>query len=339
MGTGATVVATAIGVFSLELSNNRILILEDCLYVPEVRRNLISVSKLALSGYSFLFNSKLVVKFQNKFVASGIIYDGLYLLNVDNSLNNIENDDSNMLSFKRKMDVNPTYLWHLKLGHANIDRINRLVRDGPLQFLKIEPYPICEPCLQGKMTKSPFTGKGIRATEVLGLIHTDVCGPFNHMARGGFSYFITFIDDYSRYGYLYLMKHKSESFEKFKEFHNEVEKQIGKSIKMIRSDRGGEYLLDDFKVYLKDHGIISQLTPPGTPQHNGVAERRNRTLLDMVHSMMSISELSMSFWGHALETIVYLLNRIPTKSVPNTPYELWTGKKPSLNQGLHEIGT
>ena len=100
------------------------------------------------------------------------------------------------------------------------------------------------------------------------------------------------------------MKHKSESFEKFKEFHNEVEKQIGKSIKKIRSDRGGEYLLDDFKVYLKDHGIISQLTPPGTPQHNGVAERRNRTLLDMVRSMMSISELLISFWRHALETCV-----------------------------------
>ena len=89
--------------------------------------------------------------------------------------------------------------------------------------------------------------------------------------------------------------------------------------------------MDDFKVYLKDHGIISQLTPPGTPQHNGVAERRNRTLLDMVRSMMSISKLPISFWGHALETAVYLLNRIPTKSVPNTPYELWTGKKPSLN--------
>ena len=114
MEMGATFVATTIRVFSLELSNNRILILEDCLYVLEVRRNLISISKLGLSGYSFLFNSKLVIKFQNKFVASGIIYEGLYLLNVDNSLNNIENDDSSVLSLKRKRDVNPTYLWHLK---------------------------------------------------------------------------------------------------------------------------------------------------------------------------------------------------------------------------------
>jgi hypothetical protein len=122
-----------------------------------------------------------------------------------------------------------------------------------------------------------------------------------------------------------------ESFEKFKEFHNEVEKQTGKCIKILHSDRGGEYFLDQFKDHLKDNGIISQLTPPSTPQHNGVAERRNRTLLDMVRSMMSMSELPGSFWGYALETAIYLLNKFPTKSVPNIPYELWTGKKPSLN--------
>ena len=106
---------------------------------------------------------------------------------------------ASVLSLKRKGDVNPTYLWHLRLGHINIDRINRLVKDGPLNLLKVEPYPICEPRLQGKMTKSSFTRKGARATNVLGLIYTDVCSPMNHMARDGFYYLITFIDDYSRY--------------------------------------------------------------------------------------------------------------------------------------------
>ena len=127
------------------------------------------------------------------------------------------------------------------------------------------------------------------------------------------------------------MKHKSESFEKFKEIRNEVEKQAGKCIKVLHSDRGGEYLLDQFMEYIKENGIISRLTPLATPQHNGVAERRNRTLLDMVRSIMSMSELSISFWAYTLETTVYLLNRVPTKSIPNTPYELWIGKKPSLN--------
>ena len=93
-------------------------------------------------------------------------------------------------------------------------------------------------------------------------------------ARGGFSYFITFIDDYSRYGYVYLMRYKSEAFEKFKDFRAEVEKQLGKNIKSLRSDRGGEYLSDKFQNYLKENGIVSQWTPPGTPQHKGVSERR-----------------------------------------------------------------
>ena len=132
------------------------------------------------------------------------------------------------------------------------------------------------------MTKTPFSGHSERATDLLGLIHSDVCGPFNVAARGGYRYFITFTDDFSRYGYVYLMTHKSESFEKFKEFKNEVQNQLGKSIKILRSDRGGEYLSHEFRDYLAECGILSQLTPPGTPQWNDVSERRNRTLLDMV---------------------------------------------------------
>ncbi|KAK8656818.1 hypothetical protein V6N13_098753 [Hibiscus sabdariffa] len=116
-------------------------------------------------------------------------------------------------------------------------------------------------------------------------------------ARGGYQYFITFTDDFSRYGYIYLMHHKSEALEKFKEFKNEVQNQHGMSIKALRSDRGGEYLSQDFDELLKECGIVSQLTPPGTPQWNGVSERRNRTLLDMVRSMMSHTDLPTSFLG------------------------------------------
>ncbi|KAL6312833.1 hypothetical protein AAG906_020957 [Vitis piasezkii] len=108
---------------------------------------------------------------------------------------------------------------------------------------------------KGKMIKRPFTAKGVRAKECLELMHTDVCGSFNVQACGGYGYFITFIDDYSRYGYVYLMHRKSDALDKFKEF--------------------------------KEHRIISQLTAPCTPQQNEVAERRNRTLLDMMRSMMN----------------------------------------------------
>ena len=166
---------------------------------------------------------------------------------------------------------------------------------------------------------------------MLEIIHTDVCGPMNIEARGGYRYFLTFTDDLSRYGYIYLMKHKSETFEKFKEFQSEVENHRNKKIKFLRSDRGGEYLSYEFGLHLKQCGIVSQLTPPGTPQRNGVSERRNRTLLDMVRSMMSLTDLPLSFWGYALETAAFTLNRAPSKSVETTPYELWFGKKPKLS--------
>ncbi|KAM2746929.1 hypothetical protein PS2_022463 [Malus domestica] len=218
-----------------------------------------------------------------------------------------------------------TYMLNLPSGE-----IHKMSKDGYIHPLGNDRMGTCECCLKGKMTKSPFTGKGERATEILGLIHTDVCGPMSTTSRGGFSYYITFTDDHSRFGYVYLMKYKSESFERFKEFKNEVEKQTGKQIKILRSDRGGEYLSNEFLDYLKECGIISQWTPPGTPQLNGVSERRNRTLMNMVRSMMSSADLPVTFWGYALYTAAYLLNRVPSKSVSQTPYEIWHGRKPSL---------
>ncbi|KAI3709538.1 hypothetical protein L2E82_39300 [Cichorium intybus] len=141
---------------------------------------------------------------------------------------------------------------------------------------------VCESCLLGKMTKSPFKGSFERGEGLLDIIHTDVCGPFRSTTKDGTRFYVTFTDDFSRYGYIYLIKHKSDTFEKFKEFKNEVENQLGRKIKMLTSDRGGEYLSIEFLDYLKECGIVSQLTPPRTPQLNGVAERRNRTLLDML---------------------------------------------------------
>ena len=92
-----------------------------------------------------------------------------------------------------------------------------------MSLLTFESYPVCESCLQGKMTKLPFTRHGKRTTDLLALVHTDVCGPFDMPARGNYVYFITFTDDISRYEYVFLMKCKSEAFEKFKEFRYEVE--------------------------------------------------------------------------------------------------------------------
>ncbi|GKA20991.1 retrotransposon protein, putative, ty1-copia subclass [Tanacetum coccineum] len=137
--------------------------------------------------------------------------------------------------------------------------------------------------LSGKMTRKLFPHHPERATDLLGIIYTDVCGPLRHVSRQGASYFITFTDDYSRYGYVYLLKHKQER------------------------------------------------TPPYTPQHNGVSERRNRTLLDMVRSMMNLTTIPLSFWDYALESATRIFNMVPTKKVDKTPYELWYGKVPNLS--------
>src|SRR5215216_1578030 len=208
-----------------------------------------------------------------------------------------------------------TYLWHCRLGHIGVKRMKKLHADGLLESLDYESLDACEPCLMGKMTRTPFSGTMERATDLLEIIHTDVCGPMCIDARGGYRYFLTFTDDLSRYGYIYLMKHKSETFEKLKEFQSEVENHRNKKIKILRSDRGGEYLSYEFGLHLKQCGIVSQLTPPGTPRRNGVSEHRNCTLLDMVRSMMSLTDLPLLFWGYALETAAFTLNRAPSKSL------------------------
>ncbi|GJY44757.1 retrotransposon protein, putative, ty1-copia subclass [Tanacetum coccineum] len=185
--------------------------------------------------------------------------------------------------------------------------------------------------ISGKMARKPYSHQVERAKDLLGLIHTDVCGPFKIMSRQGANYFVTFTDDFSRYGYVYLLKHKHEVFETFKVFQKEVENQLGKTIKSLRSDRGGEYMSQEFLDHLRDHGIIAHRTPPYTPQHNGVSERRNRTLLDMVRSMMSQTTLPKSFWDYALESAARILNMVPTKKVDKTPYEVWHGQAPKLS--------
>ena len=101
--------------------------------------------------------------------------------------------------------------------------------------------------------------------------------------------------------------------------------------KFQQSDREGEYLSYQFGLHLKQCGIVLQLTPPGTPQRNGVSKHRNRTLLDMVRSMMSLTDLPLSFWGYALETATFTLNRAPSKSVEMKSYELWFSKKPKMS--------
>ena len=141
----------------------------------------------------------------------------------------------------------------------------------------------------------------------------------------------------------HLLHEKSQSIDALKVFINEVERQLDKRVKIVRSDRDGEcygkrneigQCLGPFAKFLEKRGICAQYIMPGTPQQNGVAERCNYTLIDMVKSMLSYSSLPLSLWMHALKTAMYLLNRVHSKAVSKTPFKLWMGRKPSLRH-LH----
>ncbi|KAK1628301.1 hypothetical protein QYE76_002616, partial [Lolium multiflorum] len=328
VGNGSKVNVIAVGTLPLHLPSGLVLSLNNCYYVPALSMNIISGSCLMQDGYSFKSeNNGCSIFMNNIFYGRAPEKNGLFLLDLDSSDTHIHNIDAKRI----KLNDNSTYMWHCRLGHIGVKRMKKLHTDGLLESLDFESLDRCEACLMGKMTKTPFSGMMERATDLLEIIHTDVCGPMSVASRGGYRYVLTFTDDLSRYGYIYFMKHKSETFEKFKEFQSEVENQRNKKIKFLRSDRGGEYLSYEFGMHLKKCGILSQLTPPGTPQRNGVSERRNRTLLDMVRSMMSLTDLPLSFWSYALETAAFTLNRAPSKSVETTPYELWFNKKPKLS--------
>ncbi|KAJ9543891.1 LOW QUALITY PROTEIN: hypothetical protein OSB04_023598 [Centaurea solstitialis] len=317
VGEGTPLIAEAVGSYSLSLPSGLVLELDNCYYIPNMIKNVLSFD---------LPRILLLLGIMCRVDKPTTPVNGLYTVNLQDNSSEIYHIS------KRSKDIeDQTYLWHCRLGHINKKRVELLLKGGFLGTFSYKPFDNCESCLSGKMTKQPFNKENERATDLLEIIHTDVCGPFSHVARGGYRYFITFTDDFSRYGYVYLMRHKSESFERFREFQNEVQNQLGRKIKFLRSDRGGEYLSDEFDNHLMECGIVSQLTPPYTPQMNGVSERRNRTLLDMVRTMMCHSTLPMSFWGHALETAAHILKRAPTKSIEKTPYELWKGKKPNIS--------
>ena len=163
-----------------------------------------------------------------------ITFDG-YTPN-ENSLLDLDRSDTHIHNIDAKRckvnNDSATYLWHCRLGHNGVKRMKKLHKDGFSKSLGYESFDACEPCLLGKMTKTPFPGTMERATDLLEIIHTDVCDPMSVKARGVYHYFLTFIDDLSRYGYIYLMKHKSETFEKFKEFQSEVENHRNKKNKV-----------------------------------------------------------------------------------------------------------
>lgn len=219
--------------------------------------------------------------------------------------------------------------WHARLGHINSDCMKRMMTLNLIPKICVNPSSRCEICVQAKFTRKPFKSVN-RSTSALQLVHSDVCDSNRIPTRGGNKYFVTFIDDYSKFCYVYLLKTKDEVLDKFKIYKAEVENQLGSTLKTLRSDRGGEYTSNELTQFCQEHGIVHQVTAPYSPQSNGVAERKNRTLMNMVNAMLSESGAPENLWGEALLTACNILNKIPPKHSDKIPYELFKLRKPNL---------
>nr|GEW85619.1 retrotransposon protein, putative, Ty1-copia subclass [Tanacetum cinerariifolium] len=279
----------AIGSFDLVLSNGLVIWLDNFHYAPSITRGVVSVSRLVENRSVQCFRDfGISVSRNNVLYFNAIPSNGIYEIDMSNPVPNV-NSIYNVSNKRVKHNLDFTYLWHYCLAHISKKRIEKLKQDRLLKSTDDESFDQCVSCLSGKMTRKSFSHRHEMGTGVLGLIHTDVCGPLRHVSRQSASYFTTFTDDYSRYGYIYLLKHKHK------------------------------------------------LTPPYTPQHNGVFERRNHTFLDMVRSMMNLTTLPLSFWDYALEAVARILNMVPTKKIDKTQYELWFEKKSVGGGDLEEI--
>lgn len=312
--------------------------LSDTLYIPSLTSNLLSVSKITDKGFKVLFEKNIASVYDDTgdVILKAKKNNGLYYVVSRNSQEHLETSKNAVESEIQK--------WHIKLGHMNEYDLKLALRERTLNGLQFNPsenLKECETCIQGKMTRLPFPKtKESTSIEPLEIIHSDVCGPMKIISPGGSRYFVTFTDQNSRYSKVYFLKHKNEVLKYFKEYKSEMENYKGNKIKNFQSDNEiSEYCNKDFTEFLKCHGIKRRLSAPYTPQQNGLAERKNRTLFDKARCLMIGSNSPPELWAEAIHTANYLINRSPSKVIQNkTPFEKWVGRVPSVNH-LHIFGS
>ena len=307
--------------------------IKNVLFVPELSQNLISVKKITQAGYKVEFSGttcKVKSKDLQHIIVKGRIYPGGNLYQLDGDV------ISNCAQASITKNESNLSLWNRRLGHINKESLINMQSKEMVKGLAIKGTDnevACEGCLLGKQCRESFPKRSeSRATDVLEIIHSDVCGPMENVSIGGSRYFLTFTDDFSRYTFAYFLKNKSEVPQYFKEFVTMAEKQTGKSVKVLRSDNGTEYTNNAMSSFLKDKGIVRQLTAPYTPQQNGVSERKNRTIVESARCMLHYAGLSYKFWAEAVNNAVYVLNATSTTSLNGkVPFEVFYGKKPSVS--------
>lgn len=191
----------------------------------------------------------------------------------------------------------------------------------------------CVACLKGKQHKKPHKPKRLNSIDTpFELLHMDLFGPVNVRSVGGKFYCLVITDDYSRFSWVYFLGKKDETAKTLLQFFAEVENKFGTRVKQIRSDNGTEFKNSAMSVYCLSKGIQHQFSVPYEPQQNGVAERKNRTLIEAARTMLADSGLPAIFWGEAVNTACHVLNRVLTvKRFGKTCYELLYKRKPDIS--------
>lgn len=327
LADGSVITCREIGNVELKLENC-IWELNNVLFVPQCSGNFISVSQCVKRGCEIIFKERYVEFIKGrKLIGSGRLIDGLYFLDTftpfsgGQYVNNINNDKKTLSLME----------WHRKLGHLNLRSVERM-GNGLVNGLIINNMDKvrCEVCARCKITESTYPKEAQnRSNELLGRIHSDVC-EMPSESYGGAKYFVSFIDDYSRFTKVYCIKAKSEVFSCWGNFQKLMEKQTGRRIKVLRSDNGREYCNNIFKNSLDNAGIQHETSVPYSPSQNGVAERMNRVIVEMVRCMLLDGDMPAAAWAEAVQTAVYIRNRAETSALESTPFEYMYGRVPKM---------
>jgi len=273
------------------------------LHVPKMKNSLMSVSKLIFEGFKVEFNKDgCKVNDARRVVMVEARRDkNLYLLNVK-----VRKDTAHIVIF---LDEGAMF-WHERFGHLNMVSLKELdaIVDG-MNLKEVPLHHVCEGCIKGKHQRTSFPKDGATSvSQLLEIVHTNVCGLMRITSHGGARYFVTFIDNFSRKIHVYFLKAKGQAFEKFKQYKALVENEISHKIKVLRSDNGGEFVSNKFDTFLAECGIQRQTSAPYSPQQNGVVERANRIIMECARNMILAQGLEFEFWGEAMNTAVYIKN-------------------------------
>ncbi|GJR21826.1 putative ribonuclease H-like domain-containing protein [Tanacetum coccineum] len=235
-----------------------------------------------------------------------------------------------------KATTDESNLWHRRLGHVNFKNLNRLVKGNLVRGLPTKLFQndhTCVACQKGKQHKASCKPKLVSSiSQTLQLLHMDLFGPTSVRSINHKTYCLVITDDFSRFSWTFFLRTKDETSAILKDFIRQIENQLNQKVKTIRCDNGTEFKNRDVIEFCGLKGIKREYSNARTPQQNGVAERKNRTLIEAARTMLADSFLPNTFWAEAVSTACYVLNRVlVTKPHNKTPYELLTGKTPIIS--------